>query len=91
MKPGTENEPFPLPPALLAQVQVAAEEEHRPTDEIVREAVERYLASRRRQKLRAYGEAQAHKLGISSQEDVERVVHEYREEERERQNKEHGR
>ncbi len=54
------------------------------------EAAERYPASRR-QKHCAYGEAQARKLGINSEEDVERVVHEYREEERERQNKEHGR
>ena len=34
-----------------------------------------------RRELRAYGEAQARKLGMNSEEDVERVVHEYREEE----------
>jgi predicted DNA-binding protein len=41
------NETNSLPAALLAQVQAAALEEHRPTTEIVREAVERYLESRR--------------------------------------------
>lgn len=40
-------------------------------------------------KLRAYGDAQARKLGITTDEDVERVVHEFREEERERRDKEH--
>jgi len=39
--------PTPCPAALLAQVQAVAVEEHRPTTEIVREAVERYLESRR--------------------------------------------
>jgi hypothetical protein len=41
-----DNEVFPLPPVLLLKVQAAAEEEHRPTKDIVREAVERYLESR---------------------------------------------
>ncbi len=48
MQPGTDSEPLPLlPPALMAQVQAAAREEHRPTEEILREAVERYLENRR--------------------------------------------
>ena len=42
----TDNEAFPLPPALLVKLQAAAEEEHRPTKGIVREAVERYLENR---------------------------------------------
>ena len=33
--------------ALLAQVQAAAREEHRPADELVRDAVRRYLERRR--------------------------------------------
>ena len=40
------NKTTPLPPKLLARVQAAAAEEHRPTNEIVQEAVERYLESR---------------------------------------------
>lgn len=46
---GEDNAAFPLPLALLAEVQAAAEEEHRPADELVREAVRRYLESRRLQ------------------------------------------
>lgn len=80
-----------IPPALLTEAQNVAQAEHTTVDEFVRDAMERRLRERRRQKLRAYGDAQARKLGIATEEDVERVVHEYREEERERQNKERGR
>lgn len=36
-----------MPSALLAEVQAAAREQHRAADELVRDAVERYLHSRR--------------------------------------------
>jgi hypothetical protein len=38
-----------MPPDLLAEAQAAADEEHRTTDELVRDAVQRYLDSRRLQ------------------------------------------
>ena len=44
MEPG--NEATSLPSALLAEIRAAAEEEHRPANEIVREALERYLEHR---------------------------------------------
>jgi predicted CopG family antitoxin len=81
-----------IPPALLSEAERVAQAEHLTVDELVREALERRLRERRRQNLRAYGEAQARKLGITTEEDVERVVHEFREEERARQqNTERGR
>lgn len=89
MEPG-KNLHAKIPPALLAEAENVAQTEHITVDELVRDAMERRLRERRRQKLRAYGEAQARKLGIR-EEDVERVVHEYREEQRERQDKERGR
>jgi hypothetical protein len=46
MENATDNDVFPLPPALLAQVQAAADEEQRSSKEIVLEAVARYLESR---------------------------------------------
>jgi len=48
MKQSNDSTSFPFPSALLAQVQAAAQEEHRPTLEIVKEAIERYLESRHR-------------------------------------------
>jgi hypothetical protein len=36
-----------IPPGLLAEIEAAAAEEHRPARELVGEAVERYLSERR--------------------------------------------
>lgn len=76
--------------ALLTQAEEAAQQEHLSLDELVSNAMERRLRDRR-QNLRAYGEAQARRIGLTSGEDVDRVDHEFREEERARQNNERGR
>ena len=80
-----------VPQALLTQAEKAAKQEHISLDELVSDAMERRLKDLRRQNLRAYGEAQAGKIGVTSEEDVDRVIHEFREEERTRQNNERGR
>lgn len=90
MLPPDKNLHAAVPPALLAQAEEAAQQEHISLDELVRDAMERRLRERRRQKLRAYGDAQARKIGVTTEEDVERVVHEFREEERQRGSKELG-
>jgi len=79
-----------LPAALLAEAEKAAAAERITMDELMQQAVERLLRDRRRQALYAYGEQQARKLGIN-EEDVDRTIHEYRQEQRERENKERGR
>jgi len=80
MKTHSENS-VSMPPSLLAEVQAAAREEHREADELVRDAVQRYLKDRRWQRLIAYGHEQARKLGLTEQ-DVPRLIAEYREEKR---------
>lgn len=47
MKTPGSNDPLAMPPALLAEVQAAADEQHRPVNELVNEAVESYLENRR--------------------------------------------
>ena len=47
MEPTGENLSFVLPPALLAEVEAAADEEHRPVSEVLREVVEQGLSERR--------------------------------------------
>ena len=42
-----ETDVVHMPPELLAEARKAADEEHRPADELVSEAVRRYLESRR--------------------------------------------
>jgi hypothetical protein len=39
----TENTDLAIPPALAAQLQAAADEQHRPAREVLRDAVEEYL------------------------------------------------
>jgi hypothetical protein len=79
-----------IPPALLAEAEKAASADHISVDELVRDAMERRLSARRRHSLYTYGEEQARKLGVG-EEDVDRIIHEFRQEEREHQNKEIGR
>ena len=47
MKPTGESNSFSLPPALLAEVAAAADEEHRPVADVVRDLVARGLSERR--------------------------------------------
>lgn len=77
MKPGSDADLVKVPSSLLAEVQAAAEEENRTREELVREAVERYLKARRWQRLLAYGEQQARALGLNEA-DVPRIIEEYR-------------
>jgi Arc/MetJ-type ribon-helix-helix transcriptional regulator len=72
-----------LPGELMAQVRKLAQAEDRSTDEVVQEAVERLLQSKRRQKLYEYGEWQARKLGIKES-DVPRLLKETRQNPRRR-------
>jgi hypothetical protein len=77
MKPNRDTESVKMPSSLLAEVQAAANEEHRTLDELLQEAVERYLKDRRWQRLLAYGEQQARSLGLTET-DVPRLIEEYR-------------
>jgi metal-responsive CopG/Arc/MetJ family transcriptional regulator len=77
-----EKESVRMPSSLMAQIKAAADEEQRTSDELVRDAVVRYLEERRWQRILAYGEQQARSLGLTEA-DVPRLIEEYR--------KEHGR
>jgi Arc/MetJ-type ribon-helix-helix transcriptional regulator len=70
-----------MPSSWLAEIQTAAEEEQRGRDDLVREAIERYLKERRWQRLLAYGEQKARSLGLTEA-DVPRLIEEYRLEQR---------
>jgi predicted transcriptional regulator len=81
MKPTRKDDSPTIPPALLAEIQAAADEERRTATELLREAVEHYLENRRWQRLLAFGEEQAHSLGLTEA-DVPRLIAEYRQEKR---------
>lgn len=67
-----------LPPKLEKEAQRAAKEEHRTKSELIREALRRYLDGRQLKKLQAYGGKRARELGIVSEDDVDRLVHDDR-------------
>ena len=81
MKTPDESGSIKVPSSLLAELQAAAAEERRSSDELVRDAVERYLKDRQWQRLLAYGQERARSLGLTEA-DVPRLIEEYRQERR---------
>lgn len=71
-----------LPEAMLKQAKKRAKKENRTMSELVREALRRYEGLQALQELQAYGEERARATGILTEEDVDRVIHEYRAEKR---------
>jgi metal-responsive CopG/Arc/MetJ family transcriptional regulator len=71
-----------LPEPLLAQIRSAAEAEHRTTDEVLADAVKRYLEERSWATLVEYGRAQAKATGYEGEEGADRAIAEYRAEKR---------
>jgi len=66
-----------VPESLMAELEKAAKSEQRSTEAVAREAIERYLRMKNREKLYAYGEGQARKLGIRER-DVPALVEQTR-------------
>ncbi len=48
MNPPADAASLAIPPALLKEIEAAADEEHRPASDVVREALERYMRQKRR-------------------------------------------
>jgi len=80
MKPGSDIT-LTIPPALAAEIQAAADEEHRPAIEVLRDAVEGYRKEQRWRRTLAYGADRAKALGITEA-DVLRLIAAYRQEQR---------
>lgn len=79
MNSGNQSETVRIPSSLFAEIQAEADEERRTSDELVRDALERYLKDRRWQRLLAYGREQARSLGLTDA-DVPRLIEQYRRE-----------
>jgi len=70
-----------LPEPLLAQIQSAAQAEHRSVDEVLTDAVKRYVEEHSWTKLQDYGAERARALGIKES-DVDSLIAESRAEQR---------
>ena len=68
-----------LPPRLMREVERVAKREGRTRNEVVRAAVQRYIADSRWHQLHEYGRRQARKLGLREG-DVQRLIEEVRSE-----------
>ena len=72
---------FSLPPEIYKEVEELAKQKETSRSQVLREALKQYVASERRwQQLRKWGEETTKRLGIKDEDDVERIIHEYREE-----------
>lgn len=69
---------FSLPPETIQYTQELAKAENKSRSEVVREAVAKYYAMKQWEELREFGARQANRLGVRNEDDVDRVVHEYR-------------
>ncbi len=70
-----------LPEPLLAEIQLAAQAEQRSVDDVLTDAVMRYIEERSWKKLLNYGAERAKALGIEES-DVDRLIAESRAEQR---------
>ena len=70
-----------LPEPLLAEIQSAAQAEHRSVDEVLTDAVKRYVEERSWAKLLSYGAERAKALGVQEC-DVDGLIAESRAEQR---------
>ncbi len=70
-----------LPEPLLAEIRSAAQAEHRTVDEVLTDAVKRYVEERSWTKLLDYGAERAKALGVKES-DIDRLIAETRAEKR---------
>jgi metal-responsive CopG/Arc/MetJ family transcriptional regulator len=68
-----------LPEPLLAEIRSAAQAEHRSVDEVITDAVKRYVEERSWTKLLDYGAERAKTLGVKES-DIDRLIAESRSE-----------
>lgn len=71
-----------MPEALFKKIDKVAKEENRTRSELVREALRQYLDNIEWRKIQRYAQAKAKEMGIKNEADIERLIHEYREQNR---------
>ena len=70
-----------LPEPLLAEIRSAAQAEHRSVDEVLTDAVKRYIEERSWTRLLDYGAERAKTLGVTES-DIDRLIAESRAQQR---------
>jgi predicted transcriptional regulator len=75
---------------MLSRAEALARKEDRTMSELVREAFRHYERQRWWDEMNAYGRATAKAAGVETEEDVVRVIHEHRKEQRRARRKRPG-
>lgn len=70
-----------MPEEFFRQAERIAKEENRTRSELYREALRQYIETRQWQKLQRESAERARELGITSEEDIERIIAEVRKKE----------
>ena len=65
-------------PDFLREVEKVAKAENRTRSELIREALRRYIEDREWEKLSRYARIKSAETGIKTEEDIQRVVDEFR-------------
>ena len=73
-----------LPPEMLDKAERLAKKEHRTMSELIREALRRYERNNIWEEIGAFGQRSAMKAGIKTEEDVVKMIHDFRRERRKR-------
>ncbi len=69
---------FSIMPDFLREVEEVAREENRTKSELIREALRRYIEDREWEKLTRDARRKSAETGIKTEEDIQRIVDEYR-------------
>jgi CopG family transcriptional regulator/antitoxin EndoAI len=67
-----------LPPEMVKEVERLTKEEKRTKSELFREALRKYINDRRWQQVRQWGMKTAQGIGISTEEEVDELIHKHR-------------
>ncbi len=67
-----------LPPEMVKEVERIVKEENRTKSELFREALRRYINDKRWLQIRQWGLKISRKLEVSTEEDVDKLIHQYR-------------
>jgi len=67
-----------LPPEMVKEVERLTSEEKRTKSELFREALRKYINDRRWQQIRGWGIKTAQRLDISTEEEVDELIHKHR-------------
>ena len=73
-----ESLSFAFPKEMVKKIQDMAKEEGKTKSRLVRDAITRYIQEKKWRNLQRKTALKARTLGISSEQDVDRLVHQYR-------------